>query len=73
MYDGKTENSSMIGKFCGSTLPEKIQSSGMFMKVVFRTDHSKEQEHSGFQAVYYATKQLTGMVCKNLKCINIEA
>jgi hypothetical protein len=60
----------MIGKFCGSALPEKIQSSGMFMKVVFRTDHSIE--HSGFQAVYYATKQLTGMVCKNLS-INIAA
>ena len=53
MYDGNAENSQIIGRFLGNTLPDKVQSSGNFTKIVFETDSSVQR--IGFQSVYYAT------------------
>ena len=54
MYDGISDNASLIGKFCGTSLPPKLQSSGRSVRIAFKTDDSGR--HVGFQTVYYATK-----------------
>ena len=44
VYDGKSENSSMFGKYCGSNLPGVIQSSESSMKVILKTTRYFEEQ-----------------------------
>lgn len=50
IYDGKTANSSKIGKYCGKEIPYNIISSSNSLYMVMETD--KHQPSKGFQASY---------------------
>ena len=54
IYDGMSINSTnLIGRFCGSALPENIRSVDNAVTVVFKTDASVTK--GGFRAVYTET------------------
>ncbi|KAH9512215.1 Dorsal-ventral patterning tolloid-like protein 1 [Bulinus truncatus] len=48
IYDGDNRNSSILGRFCGSTFPEQIISTGTTMMLLFTTDNSVQRK--GFEA-----------------------
>ncbi|XP_078578511.1 inactive serine protease PAMR1-like isoform X1 [Branchiostoma floridae x Branchiostoma japonicum] len=52
VYDGPTVSSPLLGKFCGSTPPGPVQSSGNQIVVRFYSDYSGE--YDGFEATYTA-------------------
>ena len=53
ILDGKRYYSRSIGKFCGSTTPKDIRSSGRYMQVQFRAD--RDNSHfGGFTATFTA-------------------
>lgn len=54
VYDGMVISSStLIGKFCGSALPENVRSVSNAVTVVFKTDGSVTK--GGFRALYAET------------------
>lgn len=52
--DGSTSKSPMIGKFCGTSRPATITSTGNFLWIGFRSDSSTTKK--GFKAVWEAQK-----------------
>lgn len=50
LYDGPNTNASMIGKYCGSTLPSSIMTSGRTLYLRFKADASGVG--NGFRANY---------------------
>ncbi|XP_064472120.1 cubilin-like [Ornithodoros turicata] len=52
IFDGPDDSSELKGRFCGSTGPQHIKSSGSRMFVRFKSDGSNA--HRGFNAVYIA-------------------
>ena len=48
--DGNNADSPLLGRFCGSTLPETLTSSGSYMWIRFRSDSSATGD--GFMAYY---------------------
>lgn len=52
--DGSTSKSPMIGKFCGSSRPATITSTGNFLWIGFRSDSSTTK--MGFKATWRAEK-----------------
>ena len=48
VYDGIDESATLIGKFCGSTIPERFHSSDRYLYVVFKSDRGIAM--SGFHA-----------------------
>uniref|UniRef100_A0A2C9KBX8 Metalloendopeptidase n=1 Tax=Biomphalaria glabrata TaxID=6526 RepID=A0A2C9KBX8_BIOGL len=48
VFDGDSKNSATLGKYCGSTFPEQIISSGTTMLLQFNTDNSGQRK--GFRA-----------------------
>ena len=50
-YDGGSNTSSMIGKFCGDSFPAVLGSSGNKMFVQFQTD-DHDNGNSGFKIEY---------------------
>ena len=57
VLDGKSRYSGTKGKFCGYTKPEDIRSSGRYMWVLFRADHSTNAVYEGFKATFTAEDQ----------------
>ena len=53
ILDGKRHYSRSIGKFCGSTTPGDIHSSGRYMQVQFRADLDNSH-YGGFTATFTA-------------------
>ena len=53
VYDSMNAFGESMGRFCGSTIPEPLKSSGRYMVVRFKTNGSGR--YSGFKA-YYSTK-----------------
>lgn len=54
VYDGlSTDPSALIGRYCGSALPEGVRSVANSMTVVFKTDASITK--GGFRALYSQT------------------
>lgn len=49
LYDGKDENSTLIGKLCNVVLPSTIMSTGHVMFMAFMSDASVQRK--GFEAV----------------------
>ena len=52
--DGSTSKSPMIGKFCGTSRPATITSTGNFLWIGFRSDSSTTKQ--GFKAMWKAEK-----------------
>lgn len=52
--DGKESNSAKKGRFCGKEKPKDIESSGSYMRVIFRSDASASN-YKGFKATFLAT------------------
>ncbi|XP_037806312.1 dorsal-ventral patterning protein tolloid [Lucilia sericata] len=50
IYDGDSESSSLLGRFCGEKIPYPISSSTNQLYMVLKTD--KNKQHSGFTAVH---------------------
>ncbi|KAK5608458.1 hypothetical protein CRENBAI_025007, partial [Crenichthys baileyi] len=50
IYDGHKAGSSLIGTFCGGSVPKPVESSGNTMVVRFKSDNSLTSK--GFQATY---------------------
>uniref|UniRef100_F7D8H4 Cubilin n=1 Tax=Ornithorhynchus anatinus TaxID=9258 RepID=F7D8H4_ORNAN len=50
LYDGASENASLVGEFCGSSMPASFLSGGNFLTVKFVSDGSLERP--GFNATY---------------------
>lgn len=53
ILDGESYYSRTIGKFCGSTIPKVIRSSGRYMQVRFRADRDNSH-YGGFTASFTA-------------------
>ena len=53
VLDGSNSHSDSKGRFCGSSPPDDIQSSGRYMWVRFRADMTKSY-YEGFQATFTA-------------------
>ena len=54
VFDGKSIHSPSLGRFCGYTYPEKLESSSAELLVVFKSNHRIVS--AGFKAKYYARK-----------------
>ena len=52
LYDGNSDTSPLLGKFCGTTKPPSVVSGGQRMLVVFRSNFRRER---GFDATYMET------------------
>ncbi|XP_053392429.1 tolloid-like protein 1 isoform X5 [Mercenaria mercenaria] len=50
VFDGQHDTDTLIGRYCGSTLPPEISSTGQFLLVRFRSDDTINWK--GFSAVY---------------------
>lgn len=50
VYDGDDVNGTVVGTYCGSTVPASITSQGSAMTVQFTSDASVQK--SGFRALY---------------------
>ncbi|CAN9510288.1 unnamed protein product [Ophioblennius macclurei] len=50
IYDGHTAGSSLVGKFCGGSMPKPVESSGNTMVVRFKSDNTLTS--AGFSATY---------------------
>uniref|UniRef100_A0A1A9WC30 Metalloendopeptidase n=1 Tax=Glossina brevipalpis TaxID=37001 RepID=A0A1A9WC30_9MUSC len=50
IYDGDSESSSILGRFCGDKIPYPISSSTNQLYMVLKTD--KNKQHNGFTAVH---------------------
>ncbi|MEQ2258954.1 hypothetical protein XENORESO_004910 [Xenotaenia resolanae] len=50
IYDGHKAGSSLVGRFCGGSVPKPVESSGNTMVVRFKSDNSLTSK--GFQATY---------------------
>ncbi len=48
VYDGMTENSPLLGEYCGNLIPRQFISSGMYLFVVFKSDYSIREK--GYRA-----------------------
>ncbi|BES95605.1 calcium ion Hypothetical protein [Nesidiocoris tenuis] len=64
VYDGIDENTELIGRFCGSTLPNKITSSGGFLTIKFSSDELVEK--SGFRLSLTALRSPCGITYLNV-------
>ena len=53
VLDGSTRFSRSEGRFCGSTLPPNVLSTGRYMRVRFRSD-SEHSYYLGFKATFTA-------------------
>ncbi|XP_072043276.1 ovochymase-2-like [Amphiura filiformis] len=52
IYDGSTPSEeNLVGVYCGNTIPERFQSTGRSMLLVFKTDG--QGTYTGFEAAYY--------------------
>lgn len=58
VYDGSSAAAPSLGRFCGTSLPSELQSTGAIMHVVFLTDFSVTD--AGFQAHYIAVTAGSG-------------
>lgn len=54
VFDGNSAYSASLGRFCGHTYPEVLESASNEMLVVFKTDN--KVVHSGFKAKFYTRK-----------------
>ncbi|TMS22780.1 Ovochymase-2 [Larimichthys crocea] len=50
VYDGSNAGSSLLGKFCGGTMPKPLESSGNTMVIRFKSDNTLTSK--GFKATY---------------------
>ena len=48
LYDGQDDSAPLLGKYCGSLIPESFESSGRYLYAVFRSD--QRTEFSGYSA-----------------------
>ena len=52
IYDGDTPNEQyLVGVFCGNQIPQRFQSTGTSMLLVFKTD--MQETYKGYEAAYY--------------------
>ena len=58
VLDGSTIFSRSKGRFCGSTLPQDVLSTGRYMRVRFRSD-SEHSYYLGFKATFTAEDKLS--------------
>lgn len=50
VHNGRNNNSALIGKYCGDSIPHSVTSSGNVLHVKFHADRSIQ--HIGFKASY---------------------
>ena len=74
VLDGSTGYSRSKGRFCGSTIPQDVLSTGRYMRVRFRSD-SVFSDNLGFKATFTAedkpSKWKMVTVTTNRLCISI--
>lgn len=76
VYDGDSINSRLIGRYCGSAIPESVKSVTNTMTVQFVTDSSVTK--GGFRAIYtesygefrnYESIMIVSHLCSEYTCI----
>lgn len=53
-YDGKSENNSLLGVFCGNRLPPTMMASSNYLFMILKSDKSLQRK--GFSASYNTSR-----------------